>query len=150
MDWISVAASGLITIVVGVGLWAFLPRGVVLTRTVKTDTADTWRIKNDSPLPIRITSVRVSAPETVDLEAESILEPELPPDGLLGVRLYLDDETAEIGRMDWRSAWDQVVVVPGDTMTAHLPTNTSLYIDYRRAGWSGVFERRSLVIHGGA
>ena len=141
MDW-------LISIVVGVALWAFLPRGVVLVRAVKANQQDTWTIKNDSPLPVRLTSVRVASPETVELEPGKIEEPALPLGGLLGVRLSLDDETSDGIRLEWQRPWDQVVVGPGDTLTACVPVNTSVYIDYRRGGWSGVFERRHLVIHG--
>lgn len=129
-------------------LWAFLPRGVVLVRATKASKPDSWTIRNDSPLPVRLRSVRVASPETVNLESDTVEEPELPWDGLLGVHLKFDDETAEIRRADWRRPWRHVVVGPGETLTAHVPVNTSLHIDYRRAGWSGVFERRHLDIHG--
>lgn len=122
MDW-------LISIVVGVALWAFLPRGVVLVRAAKANQPDAWTIKNDSPLPVRLTSVRVASPETVNLATDTIEEPELPLDGLLGVRLNLDDETSDGVRLDWQRPWNQVVVEPGDTLTAYVPVNTSVYID---------------------
>lgn len=149
MDWVSVYVSALVTVIAGLALWALLPRGVVLTRARKANERDSWTIRNDSPLPIQLTSVRIAAPETVDLESHTVGEPDLPWDGILGVRLSLDDFTAEIARQDWQRAWGEVSVEPGDTLTAHVPTNTTLYLDYRRAGWSGVLERRSLVIHGG-
>ena len=95
MDW-------LISVVVGIALWAFLPRGVVLVRSVHTNHADSWTIKNDSPLPVRLTSVRVASPDTVNLETHAIDENELPWDGLLGVRLRFDDESTEIKRADWQ------------------------------------------------
>ena len=154
MDWASTGVGVLVSIGVGIFLWAFLPRGVVLTRAVRTKDAtgkhlyDTWEIRNDSSLPIRVRSVRVVTPDTWNDTTESFDEPEMPWDGLFGVRLSLDDSTAEIARRDWQRPWSEVVVESGDTLTAHVPNNTSVYVDYRRAGWSGLLERRHLVVHG--
>lgn len=135
----------LVSIATGVLLWAFLPRGVVLTRAVKTENRtgepldDTWELKNDSPLSLTLTSVRLAMPG---------YERDLPWDGEHGVRLCFDDETAEIAREDFQRPWNEVVVEPGDTLEAAMQSNTSLLIEYRRAGWLGVFERRRVVIHG--
>lgn len=134
-----------VSIATGVLVWALLPRGVVLTRAVRTENLkgerlyDTWELKNDSPLPVRLTSVRLVMPG---------YEGDLPWDGQHGVILTLDDETAEIARADWQRPWNKVVVEPGDTLQAVAEVNTSLFIEYRRAGWFGVFERRRLAIHG--
>ena len=142
MNWIDV----LVSIATGVLLWALLPRGVVLTRARRTENAkgdtlhDTWEIKNDSPLPVRLTSVRVVMPGH---------EGDMPWDGgPHGLTLRFDDDTAEIAREDWQRPWNHVVVRPGDTLEAHVPNNITLMIEYRRAGWSGVFERRKTRIDG--
>ncbi len=155
MSWVATGISALVSIAVGLLLWAFLPRGVVLTRQVWTKDSggnplyDTWRITNDSSLPVRITSIRYVTPDTWNDESRSFDEPVLPSDGTDGIRLSLDDSTAEVARMDWKRPWSEVVVEPGDTLTAVVGTNTTLLIDYRRAGRVGLFERRHLTIHGG-
>lgn len=141
VSWLEASVS----IGTGILLWMFLPRGVVLTRAVRMyDSAgelldDTWGLKNDSPLPVRLTSVRVIMPG---------YEGELGPDGHELVWLTFDDETTEIAREDGRTPWSKTVILPGDTLTAAISNNTTLRIQYRRAGWSGVFERRRLEIHG--
>jgi len=123
-----------------------------MVRRVKTQSAagdalhDTWQLQNDSPLPVQITAAKVwGVAEGLDPE-----EPiDLPWDGIAGVWLRLDDFTAEFGRADWQRPWNEVRVEPGDTLTAHVDTNTSLRLLYRRAGWAGILERRSIEIHGG-
>ncbi len=66
------------------------------------------------------------------------------------VFLHLDDEVTEIRRLDQEPPWSTVVVLPGDTLTARVLNNSDLRIRYRRAGWLGVFERREVLIQGGA
>lgn len=155
---VELIASTLVSIAVGAALWAVLPRGVVLTRSFPASTADgqilldTWRVKNDSPLPIRITSVAVRGLGTVNRQTEKIEWVQLKPDDekSRGATLHLDDEVSEIRRLDAPVAWNRVIVPPGDTMKAHVMNNTDLRIRYRRSGWLGVFERRTLTISGGA
>lgn len=150
--------SSLVSIVVGVALWALLPRGVVLTRCFPATTADgrilvdTWRIKNESALPIRITSVTVRGLSTINPQTEEIERVDLGPDDAesVGATLHLDDEVSEIRRLDRPIPWKEIVVQPGDTMKAHVLNNTDLRIAYRRAGWLGVFERRVITISSGA
>jgi hypothetical protein len=151
-------AGTLVSIAVGVALWAVLPRGVVLTRSFPATTADgqilldTWKVTNASPLPIRITSVAVRGLGTVNRETEEIQWVELDPDDAKsrGATLHLDDEVSEIRRLDRTTSWNRVIIPPGDTMKAHVMNNTDLRIRYRRAGWLGVFERRTVTISGGA
>jgi hypothetical protein len=151
-------ASASVSIAVGVVLWAVLPRGVVLTRSFPAKTPDgqilldTWKLQNDSPLPIRITSVAVWGLGTVNRKTEEIEWVELDPDDekSRGATLHLDDEVSEIRRLDRTISWNKVIVPPGDTMKAHVLNNTDLRIMYRRAGWLGVFERRRVTISGGA
>lgn len=155
---VELIANTLVSIAVGVALWAVLPRGVVLTRSFPASTADgqilrdTWSVQNDSPLSIRITSVAVWGIGTVNRQTEEIEWVELEPDDekSRGATLHLADEVSEIRRLDRPIAWNQVIVPPGDTMKAHVMNNTDLRIRYRRAGWLGVFERRTLTISGGA
>jgi hypothetical protein len=153
-----VLLSASVSILVGVTLWALLPRGVVLTRSfpaVAPDgrvLPDTWRIRNESPLPVRIRSVAVSGVGTYDDTKGALRWVEVgteDEDGL-SATLHLDDEVTEIRRLDNRQPWRAVVVAPGDTMQAHVLNNTTLRIRYRRAGAFGTFERREIQIHGGA
>ncbi|MER6938001.1 hypothetical protein ABTX24_22270 [Nocardioides sp. NPDC127514] len=151
-------ANTLASVAVGVALWAVLPRGVVLTRSFPASTADghilldTWRVQNDSPLSIRIASVAARGPSTVNRQTGDIEWVELKPDDekLRGAALHLDDEVAEIRRLDRPIAWSKEIIPPGDTLKAYVMNNTDLRIRYRRAGWLGVFERRTLTISGGA
>lgn len=149
MEWSSTAINAVVSIGVGVLLWMLLPRGVVLTRTLSGP--DLWQVKNDSPLPVRIMSVRVVSPEEWNETTSRFDEPVLPVDGgIHGVSLSIDDEVADTARTDNQRPWSEVSITPGDTLTARVPTNTTLIIDYRRAGWLGILERRHLGIHGGA
>jgi hypothetical protein len=157
MDWVAIGINALVAVGVGLLLWTFLPRGVVLTRTPRTkdfrgeSLYDTWEVRNSGPLPIRIRSVRFSDVMTVDLDAHEVRQVELPAEGLPShdISLTFDEEMNEISREEWQTPWSQVVVEPGDSLLAHVPNNASLYIDYRRAGLSGILERRNITIHGG-
>lgn len=159
VSWIEVGLGVLGAALVGVALWAFLPRGVILNRSVRAQDwngnplYDTWEVKNDSPLPVFVRSVRVSGFQTFNEETGEIDKVDLPPDGLMGVTLHFDDHALEVARTDQprpdqQGSWAGLVIPPGETLQAHVEVNTMLYIDYRRAGWSGVLERRSLTIHG--
>lgn len=68
---------------------------------------------------------------------------QLPVEGAFGVRLHFDDETREIGRVDLGRPWRGLTVSPGETLTAHVPNNTTLTIRYRRSGIGGLLERRT-------
>ena len=63
-------AGGGVSIVCSLLLWFFLPRGVVLTSTelpyVKEGCGGMWRVKNESPLPVRILKVTISGLATYD------------------------------------------------------------------------------------
>ena len=155
---IEVLLSAVVSITVGVALWALLPRGVVLTRSfpaVAPDgrvLPDTWRLRNESPLPVRIRCVAVCGFGTYD-DTKGVLrwvEVGAEDDNGLSATLHLDDEVTEIRRLDNRQPWRTVVIAPGDTMKAHVLNNTTLRIRYRRAGAFGTFERREIEIHGGA
>jgi hypothetical protein len=156
MSWLAFSASVLTSLMVGVFLWAFLPRGVVLTKAERrvdpdgNSTPDSWILTNNSPVAIRMTKVHVISPNNFNPRTGHIEEMPLPvfgdPDS--GAELELGDFTSEVARTDWERPWPRVEVAAGDTLTGRVPVNTSLKIAYRRAGWTGVLERRGLVIHG--
>lgn len=149
--------GAVMSVLTGVGLWAVLPRGVVLTRAVRAQghdgrpRFDTWEIRNNSPLPVTITSVRYRGANTYDDKSGRIPEVDLPVfegEGDLGISLTFDDEVAEIRRFDMRQSWRGMTVPPGDTLEARVLNNRDLVIGYRRSGLFGVFERRRVEIHG--
>ena len=150
---VEILVSALVSVFVGLGLWLWLPRGVVLVRERDTDALDTWKIRNDSPLAIRLYDVSYVGVGTYDERTDRCavipLKWDEGDDEYCGVDMSLDDETDEIGRNDWQRPWNKIVLKPGDTMTAEVGNNTSLVIKYRRHGWAGVLERRTLQIHGG-
>lgn len=147
-----------VSVLTGVGLWALLPRGVVLTRRVRTrDVAgfpihDAWELQNDSPLPVRIISVTTEGIHTFDPDTERIREVEVPtePSEDFGVSLRFDDQTLEIARTERGLPWRSLVVPPGDRLQAIVTNNRTVRVRYRRAGMLGVLERRQVELHGGA
>lgn len=154
INWGEVGLGALFGALVGVALWAFLPRGVVLTRTSRTHDwkgeplFDTWEVANASSLPVRILSVRFSGVTTVHPVTHQVEHVELPWDGRDRTTLEFDDATLENIRGDWQKPWAGTVIGPGETLRAHVEINTSMEICYRRAGWAGMLERRCLNIHG--
>lgn len=145
---VSLAAST----VVGFGLWAVLPRGVVLTRAY-ADEPEHWVIRNESALPVEITKVThrgVHTHNEVTAEIEvyelpSVHQPQPP-----GISLDYEDEVASITLAEsGDGTWPGQVVPPGDTLNAHVSLNRDLRIEYRRAGRLGIFEKRAVEIHGG-
>jgi hypothetical protein len=150
-----VLIGAVVSVVTALGLWAVLPRGVVLTREARAQDLrgeqllDTWTLRNSSSLPIRITSVTVASPETYDANQDKILEVELPVlDGDGGVLLAFDDHVLETRRVEQNQPWRRLEVPPGDTLQATVMTNRTLRIKYRRAGFFGILERREVSIHG--
>ena len=157
-----VLLGGLISLAIGLGLWAFLPRGVVLTRElcVRTPAGEpqyqTWQIRNASPLPVRIARVTYSGVNAYNPISEKIEERDLPgwvpheEEASLGIRLHFDDEVLEMTRDDGhKDTWRGHVVPPGDTLTAFVNLNRTLSIRYRRGGLLGFAERRTLRSNGG-
>lgn len=144
---INFALSVLASALTGIVLWAALPRGAVLTRTP----ADwkVWTIRNDSPVPIRITSVTWEGADT--MEGGKPLRRELPADTYHDVplRLVPDEDYTYYELTLTHGRWPGYVIQPGESMTAAVFANRSLYIKYRRAGWTGLLERRQISVHGG-
>ena len=151
MDLIGTIISAIVSATVGVCLWLFLPRGVVLTRQRIPDIEDAWTIRNNSAVSILILSVSVVGVATYDSQKQCFDEIDLGPAGesKLGVSLTHDDECEEIRMYSWNKSWEGETISPGDTLTAEVGNNCSLVIGYRRAGRSGIFERRTITIHGG-
>lgn len=152
-----VVIGAVVSVLTGVGLWAVLPRGVVLTREPRVQDLqgaplfDTWTLRNNSALPIRIMFVTVSSPETYDANKDKILEIELPvleSEGKIGVALSFDDHVLDTRRTERNQSWRGLEVPPGDTLQAMVGINRTLRVRYRRAGPLGPFERREVHIHG--
>jgi hypothetical protein len=146
-DWAGVGLGTLGSLLVAVGLWIVLPRGVALTKLHPvTDwrgevLLDTWRLRNVSALPIQI--------ETVAYMHFGMAEPkDLPTDGISTCSLSFDDEVLDTGRTERDLRWRGVTVPPGESLTAHVGVNHTLTVRYRRAGLGGRFERRSILVHG--
>ena len=157
--WTELSLGLFISTVQALALWAFLPRGVVLTRSLRLqDLAggplhNTWAVQNDSPLAVQLLSAKVVGVGTYDAERDQLLEVDLEcvdGPGPQGVEMSFDDEVLEITRVDRdKPAWSGQRVPPGDTLQVSVPLNTRLTIRYRRAGPLGLFERRMLTIDGG-
>ncbi|KGN29454.1 hypothetical protein N802_13635 [Knoellia sinensis KCTC 19936] len=151
----SVVVDVILALGTGVLLWAVLPRGVVLTRSARTEdwrgepVYDTWALRNESAVPIRLTSVAVRSPDTLDAKGRFEYV-ELNDDNAdaLAVALCFDDAYLETTRGENAQAWKGIEVPPGDTLQAKVDLNRDLRIRYRRTGPTGVFERRQVLIHG--
>lgn len=76
MDCLQLALGWFGSLIVGAGLWLFLPRGVVLTRTRAGP--DAWTIVNNSPLPITMISAAEVGVETYDERTGRFEAIELP------------------------------------------------------------------------
>lgn len=140
--------SLLASAITGVALWAALPRGAVLTRT-RTEPY-TWTVKNDSAVPIELISVTwVGVDTMMGTEMLTKTAPIDPPEDA-PLRLVPDDAQDYYRLTLTRKRWKGFDVRPGDILTAKVLTNRTLTIKYRRAGRTGLLERRELAIHGGA
>ena len=158
INWVELSVgAGLSAVgsaIVGLMLWLFLPRGATLTSAIRThgwnrpELLDTWEVKNISAVPIEVRSVRIVGLATLDQNSGKFEELELPLDGFAGTTLGFDQETREHPGAKSATPWRNVLILPGETLEAHVNVNTTLLIDYRRAGRSGLLERRQLAVHG--
>jgi hypothetical protein len=145
----------LATIVVGIGLWMFLPRGVVLTKrlrpTTTTDFASVeWVLRNESAVPMVLLHVEHMGIHTMTADGSCEVR-DLPTDTYevwreLGIDLGFEDHDMEMVRDVSGKPWHGLTILPGDALVAHVNLNRSLIIKYRRKGWTGVLERRELQI----
>jgi hypothetical protein len=149
---IGAALSGLAAF----GLWAVLPRGVVLTRFARGQEGiqHVWELRNNSALPVRIRSVKIMGAITYNEETKQTDDIELAPEYLPGDKYFgafslaFVDPVTEILRTSDPPPWRGQVVVPGDSLRATVVPNSKMVIKYRRDGWFGVFERREIRIDG--
>jgi hypothetical protein len=149
-----VVIGAVLSVLTAFGLWAVLPRGVVLTRSVRgyQGIQSMWELRNDSALAVRIRSVKVMGPITYNEETGKIDEIELPPEYLPGdkyfgaFKLAFIDPVTEIMRADQLQPWSKQVVLPGDSLRADVVSNVRMQVKYRRTGPFGIFERREIAI----
>lgn len=143
----------LVSAIVGIALWLFLPRGVVITRSKPARDVhgepipDSWVLRNESPLPVQILDVRYIGISTV-VNGHPAWKP-LTPSGLTNepFLVSLDSDTGG-GAMSSDSDWNAVQLAPGDGLVLQMPLHHKLEMRYRRAGWVGVLERRAVTIQG--
>ena len=144
---IAIISSAIATSVIGgLLLLTFGPRQVVLSRRELEDINDSWELANTSSVPISIVKVKASG-SVVDFGRAR----RIPLKGLNGLRFTLPAD--EIWFNDWSSdaktPWRRVQLQPGDVLRVRTPTNSSAAITFRRAGWAGVLDRRTISVHGG-
>ena len=154
MLWASILISVFSSLGVGLVLWVVLPRGIVLSKSVLTADElgkplyDSWQVRNESALKIRLVSVRYLGVQSGTDKTGVIKEVDLADELDGGVELCQDDTSADTSRIENKVSWSKVEVFPGETLTARVINNTTLVIKYRRAGVSGIFEQRELRVHG--
>ncbi|MEM8710832.1 MAG: hypothetical protein AAGG01_07765 [Planctomycetota bacterium] len=142
-----VLISAGISVLVGVGLWAFLPRGAILVRSPRLDLTDTWEIENASAVPVRLRAVKVTSgmPEWDEKNDRFVLS-DLTHGGFYGTTLQRTDFIGEDEAAD--ALWAGAVLRPGEKLLAHVQVNSDMTIHYRRDGWTGHLERRTVEVHG--
>lgn len=127
------------SLLVGVGLWAFLPRGVALTKAVDTTGPDQWRIENRTAEDIKVMRVLANGGMT-DFRTIEVLGT-----GLADFHIDADQEGA-----DEQPEWPRTTLNPGMGLSVQVPVNSHVVLKYRRAGWSGVFDRGEVQVFGTA
>ena len=130
-------AGGGVSILCSLLLWLFLPRGVVLTSEA---TGPLWRVKNESALPVRILRASIKGVETYNDATGKFDDVDVSDEE---GRLMLGDGFGD--PPETRG----YILQPGETLSAYVDLNQALTIHYRRAGYSGLLERRKLSISGG-
>ncbi|WP_159623384.1 hypothetical protein [Ruania rhizosphaerae] len=132
----------------GLGLWAFLPRGVALTRRYGNE-PETWILQNISPVPVRIISVEWQGVDT--MTGDRILWQAVPVGAQhdAAVRIVPAEDDRFYALTLEHERWSGFVVRPGDSLHARVLSNRTVRIRYRREGWTGLFERREIRIDGG-
>lgn len=147
---VGAAASG----VMGVVLWLLLPRGIILTRTfAPVDSKnrrklDTWSLRNESSLPIRVARAEYRGADTYSNGSLAWIR--LNPADMVSDRfeLQLDSDLSGGEVLAGFDKWRQFTLPPGDALLVRMPNNSQLRVRYRRAGLGGIVERRSIEIHG--
>lgn len=139
--------------IVGIALWLFLPRGVVITRSKPARDGygepipDSWVLRNESPLAVQMLGVSYSGIST--FVNEQLTWKTLTPSELTGEPFVVQlDSDVGGGAMSNDTSWSTVQLAPGDALVLQIPLHHQLEMRYRRAGWTGVFERRIVMIQG--
>lgn len=147
-------AIGLIaSIIVGIALWLFLPRGVVITRSKPARDVrgepipDSWVLRNHSPLPVQILDVQYIGISTI-VNEHPVWRPVAPSELTNEPFVVSLDSDVGGGAMSNDSSWSTVQLAPGDGLVLQMPLHHKLELRYRRAGWTGAFERRAVTIQG--
>jgi len=140
--------------IVSIALWLLLPRGVVITRRKPAiddfgePIPDSWVLRNESPLAVKILRVRYAGFSTI--VDESLRWKRLSPDQLTDdpFDAVLDSDVGGGEVLSAHETWRGFQITPGDGLVLRMPNNHTLEVRYRRAGWAGVLERRTIRIHG--
>ena len=127
-------AGGGISILCSLLLWLFLPRGVVLT---SEEMRPQWRVKNESALPVRILRASINGVATFNETTGKFDDVDVSDEE---GRLMLGDGFGD--PPETRG----YILQPGETLSAYVDLNQVLAIHYRRAGCSGLLERRKLAL----
>ena len=128
--------GGCVSMLASLLLWFFLPRGVVLTSP--GDDSAFQIVRNESPLPVRILKVTLSGAAYIDDRGRFIE---------VDVTDSYDEHLQVLGEGD--AVWRGHVIAPGHGVGVRVHGNSCVTIRYRRAGWSGVAERRRVDVFGG-
>lgn len=149
----NLAIGLLASTIVGIALWLFLPRGVVITRSNPARDVhgepilDSWVLRNESPLPVQILDVRHLGISTI-VDSHPAWMPVAPSELANEPFVVCLDSDIGGGAMSNSSEWNTVRLTPGDGLVLRMPLHHKLEMRYRRAGWTGVFERRAITIQG--
>ena len=137
--------------VVGWLLWIVLPRGIVLSRKFPAHNfagspiPDTWILRNESSLPVRIAKVEAigAAFDGSDWNDLSPLEAMK-----LGFFPTLDSDISGGEALAGIERWKEVRVMPGDGLQVKMPGNTVFRITYRRDSIVSFVETRQVTVFG--
>lgn len=105
-------------------------------------------LPNQSPLPVQILRIRFTGFGTI--VGEHLVWKLLTPSDLTDEPFdaVLDSDAGGGEVLAVKDSWSGVQVAPGDGLVLRMPNNHSLEVRYRRAGWAGIFERRTTAVQG--
>ncbi|XKH54426.1 hypothetical protein LG284_05400 [Citricoccus nitrophenolicus] len=139
--------------IVGIALWLLLPRGVVITRGMPArdefgvPIPDSWVLRNQSALPVQILDVRYRGSSTY-VDERLVWKPLTPAELTMEPFSASLDTDVGGGAMSNDSRWSTIQLGPGNGLVLRMPLHHELKMQYRRSGWAGIFERRTVTIHG--
>ncbi|MFI8776559.1 hypothetical protein ACIGH6_05645 [Brachybacterium paraconglomeratum] len=144
---IGFAASAL----VGLMLWFVLPRGIVLSRKFPAvglggaPINDTWVLRNESSIPIRISKVEAIGSMIDGVEWKEL---SLKTARSLGFEPGLDSDISGGEALSSVTEWKGVRVLPGDGLHATMPGNSHFRFTYQRDSLLGFIETRQVTVYG--